>query len=113
MESLANVVAISGGTGTVAATINFANVVCKVFKLPLDIAQNRLIAMIKNPEQLFYHNLRYSPFAISADVSQTTVARTPFVGNIVGLYFVKRPSGSLTQDSAYQFTAILNFALVN
>ena len=30
MEPLANIAALSGGTGTAAATINFCNVVCKV-----------------------------------------------------------------------------------
>ena len=38
---------------------------------------------------------------------------TPFVGNIVGLFFVIRPVASLTQDSAYQFTDISNFAILD
>ena len=37
---------------------------------------------------------------------------TPFVGNIIGLFFVVCPVASLTQDSAYRFTAITNFALL-
>ena len=46
-------------------------------------------------------------------MSQTTVVLTPFVGNIVGLFFVIRPVAWLSQDSAYQFTAISNFALLD
>ena len=30
MDQLENIIALSGGTGTAAATINHANVVCKV-----------------------------------------------------------------------------------
>ena len=68
-NQLANVIALSGGTGTAAATINFCNVVCKVLKLPSDIASNRLLAMSKNAEQTFYYNLRYSLFAVNSGVS--------------------------------------------
>ena len=55
---LTNVVALSCGTGTAAATINFAYVVCKVLKIPSDIASDRLDAMVKNPEQSFYHSFK-------------------------------------------------------
>ena len=41
MNQLANVIALSGGTGTAATSINFANVVCKGLKLPSDISSNR------------------------------------------------------------------------
>ena len=53
MDNLANVITLSGGTGTAAATINYANIVCKVLKLLLDIASNRLIAMTKKQSKHF------------------------------------------------------------
>ena len=40
-------IALSCGTGAAAATINYANAVCKALKLPSDIACNRLIAISK------------------------------------------------------------------
>ena len=46
-------------------------------------------------------------------MSQTTIVPTPFVGNTVGLFFVVRPVASLTPNSAYQFTAISNFATLD
>ena len=49
----------------------------------------------------------------SSGIKQTTIVLTPFVGNIVGLFFVVRPVASLTQDNAYQFTAIVNFAILD
>jgi hypothetical protein len=113
MDQLANVVNTgSGQTGTPTATIA-ANIVCKVLKLPADIASNRLAAMIKKPEQSIYHNLRYSPFAISSGVSSSTIVLTPFVGNVAALFFVIRNADKITKNDAYQFTAITNFALLD
>ena len=113
MDQLSNLITVSGGTGTAAASINFANVICKVTKLPPDIATNRLNAMIKAPEQNVFHNVRWSPYAVNSGVSSTTLVLSPFVGNIVGLFFVVRGTSSLTQDNAYQFNAISNFAILD
>ena len=46
-------------------------------------------------------------------VTQTTIVLTPFFGYIAALFFVVRPVALLTQDSAYQFTAISNFAILD
>jgi len=113
METLANLVNQSTLTGTAAATLNSANVIVKVLKLPADIAGNRLNAMIKRPEQSIYHNLRYSPFAVSSGVSSTTIVLTPFVGNIAALFFVIRNADKITKNDAYQFNAITNFAILD
>ena len=51
IDQLVNFIALCGGTGTASATINYAHAVCKVLKLPFDIASNRLIAMGKKAEQ--------------------------------------------------------------
>ena len=53
MDQLANVIALSGATGTAAATINYANAVCKVLKLPYDGSQIRLNAMTKKQNRHF------------------------------------------------------------
>jgi hypothetical protein len=113
MDQLTNLINQSTLTGTGAATLNNANLIVKVLKLPAEIAVNRLNAMIKKPEQSIYHNLRYSPFAVSTGVSSTTIVLTPFVGNIAALFFVIRNADKLTKNDAYQFTAISNFALLD
>ena len=113
-DSLANLVDKSGtGTGTATATLNSANVICKVTKLPSEIAQARLNAMIKSPEHNIFHNIRYSPFAIGSGTSSSTIVLTPFVGNVVILFFVVRPTASLTGDNCYQFTKIKDFAILD
>ena len=113
METIANLINQSTLTGTGSATLNSANVIVKVLKLPADIAGNRLNAMIKRPEQSIYHNLRYSPFAVSSGVSSTTIVLTPFVGNIAALFFVIRNADKITKNDAYQFNAITNFAILD
>jgi hypothetical protein len=113
MDLLANLINQSTLTGTGVATLNNANLIVKVLKLPAEIALNRLNAMIKKPEQTIYHNLRYSPFAVSSGVSSTTIVLTPFVGNIAALFFVIRNADKLTKNDAYQFNAISNFAILD
>ena len=112
MDQLANVVNMSTLTGTVTSTIA-ANIICKVLKLPADVAANRLNAMIKKPEQSIYHNLRYSPFAVNSGVSSTTIILSPFIGNIAAIFFVIRNADKITKNDAYKFTAISNFAILD
>jgi hypothetical protein len=115
METLTNVVQTGSGqtTGTLTGTINSANIICKVLKIPSEIASNRLNQMQKKVEQSFYHNLRYSPFNINSGVTSSTIVLTPFVGNIAALFFVVRSSDKITLNDAYKFTAISNFAILD
>ena len=113
-DSLANLIdKSSAGSGTAAATLNSANVICKVTKLPSEIAQARLSAMVKSPEHNIFHNVRYSPFAISSGTSSSTIILTPFIGNVVALFFVVRKTSELTTDNVYQFTKIKDFAILD
>lgn len=114
LDTLANLVAVSSGTGTAISTLNFANLICKVVKLPSEISLNRISNMQKNPEHNIYHSLRFSPFGnIAANTTTQNFVLTPFVGNIVALFFVIRPVSALTRDEAYQFTAIKDFQLLD
>ena len=49
MDTLANIVLQSTVTETAAETINYANIIIKVIKISIDIAQQRLNAMVENP----------------------------------------------------------------
>jgi hypothetical protein len=114
MDSLANLVDKSAaGTGTAAATLNSANIICKVTKLPSEIASARLNAMIKSPEHNIFHNIRYSPFALASGASNSTIVLTPFVGNVAALFFTVRKTSELTGDNCYQFTKIKDFAILD
>jgi hypothetical protein len=113
MEQLSNIVMTTGLTGTASSSINSANVILKLMKLPAEIATNRYNAMIKSPEHSIFHNVRYSPFNVNSGVSQTTLVLTPFVGNIICLFFVVRNTNALTGNGAFAFTAIKDFAILD
>ena len=82
-------------------------------KLPQEIASNRLALMQKSAEHSIFHNVRYSPFNVNSGVTQTTIVLTPFIGNIVSLFFVVRNSNATTKSDAHTFTAISNFAILD
>ena len=114
VDTLTNVVAVSSGGGTAAATINFANLICKVMKLPTELALSRLQQMNKAPEHNIYHSLRYAPFGgIAANTTTQTFIMTPFVGSVVAIFFVVRPVANLNRDESYQFTPIKDFQLLD
>ena len=99
-------------TGTAVATIQSASIVCKVLRLDINTAQNRLNAMIKKPEHNIYHSLRYAQFGITSGVTSSTVVLTPIVGSVAFLFFTVRNSNALTGDSAFKFNAINNFNIL-
>ena len=59
------------------------------------------------------HNLKYSSFVFNSWISQATIVPTLFVEKIVDLFYVVRPTASITQDSDYLFKAIPNFPLLD
>ena len=69
--------------------------------------------MIKSPEHNIFHSVRYSPFNIASGVANTSLVLSPFVGNVIALFFVVRPTASLTGNNCYQFTAIKDFAILD
>ena len=114
LDTVANLVSVSTATGTAVSTINSANLICKVWKLPSELALTRLQNMIKGPEHNIYHSLRYGVFGgIAASTTSQTFVLTPFVGSVVALFFVVRPTANLTKDDIYQFTPIKDFQLLD
>ena len=82
-------------------------------KLPSEVALNRLALMNKQPEHNIFHNVRYSPFNVNSGVSSTSIVLTPFIGNIVALFFTVRPTTGLTKSAAHSFTAITSFEILD
>jgi hypothetical protein len=113
MDSLSNIVAVSGGTGTAAASINYCNLIAKISRLDLNTASQQLALMNRTPQHNIFHDLRYGTFTVASGVSSTTVVLTPIVGKVAFIFFTVRPSASMTMDSAYQFTAITNFSILD
>ena len=99
-------------TGTAVATINSASIICKVLRLDINTAQNRLNAMVKKPEHNLYHSVRYGQLAINSGVTSSTLVLTPIVGSVAFLFFTVRNSNALTGDNAFKFNAISSFNIL-
>jgi hypothetical protein len=112
-DSLTNIVAVSGGTGTAVATINYVNLIAKISRLDINTSSQQLALMNRSPQHNIFHDLRYGTFNVASGVSSTTVVLTPIVGKVAALFFTIRPTASLTGDSAYQYTAISNFSILD
>lgn len=113
MDSLQNLCAL--GTGLVnsgSASINSANIIAKITRLPPDVASSRLALMSRNPEANLFHNLKYGTFTVQSGVTTTNIVLTPIVGNVAFMAFVVRPTNALVFNSCYQYTAISNYAIV-
>jgi hypothetical protein len=113
MDSLANVVALSGGTGTAVATLNSCNLIAKITRLSSEMVANRSALMTRTPEHSIFHQLRYGTFTVNSGVSSTSIVLTPIVGNVAFIFFVVRTATAMTMDSAFVFNAIKNFAIID
>jgi len=71
----------------------------------------------KQPFHYLFHDLRFGQFTVLNSASSTNLSTqivlTPIVGKVAVLFFVVRPTASLTGNAQTQFTAITNFAILN
>jgi hypothetical protein len=112
MQPLANICNQSTLTGTPVCTINSAQLIARVTRLDSESVANSLAQIARTPKHYLFYETRYATFTVQAGVSSTTLVLTPIVGNVGMLYFVVRPSASLTGNNAFSFTAINNFAML-
>ena len=113
MDTLPNIVNQSSLTGTPVATLNYANLVMKVSRLPHDLLYMRRDQIVQNAEQTKFHELRYGTFTVQSGVTASTLVLTPLVGLVAFLYFTVRPPAALTGNSEYMHTAISNYAILD
>ena len=88
MDTLPNIVNQSSLTGTPVATLNYANLVMKVSRLPHDLLYMRQNQIVQNVEQTKFHELRYGTFTVQSGVTSTTLVLTPLVG-LVAFYILQ------------------------
>jgi len=112
MQPLSNVCNQSTLTGTPVCTINSAQLIARVTRLDANTVSETLTQISKAPRHYLFYETRYATFTVQSGVTSTTLVLTPIVGNVGMLYFVVRPSASLTGNNAFSFTAINNFAIL-
>ena len=115
MDSLANNAV--AGTATVStgptSVINSCNLITRVSRLHSNHVTNRLREISMRHQHYKFNELRYGTFVVASGVSQTSIVLTPIVGHCNYLFFVVRPTASISGDGYYNFTAINNFAILD
>jgi hypothetical protein len=117
MDTLANQVNIGAGSGTAVATINSCNVIAKVSRFDTTTAATQVEMLQKSPFNYLFHDLRFGQFTVLNSAASTNLSTqivlTPIVGKVAVLFFVIRPTASVTGNAQLQFTSITNFAILN
>ena len=75
--------------------------------------QKLLVDMNKVPRHSLFHATRYQSFVIQSGVTTSTLVLTAITGSVHSLYFIVRPTTSLTGSNAYSYTPIKDFYLNN
>ena len=113
MDSLANNAVANGSTGSPISTINSCNAICKLSRMPSHHSLALKQSIASRPHHFKFIELRYGTFVVASGVSSTSIVLTPITGNLHYLFFTVRPTASLTGDSAFSYTAITNFAILD
>ena len=113
MDTFANVQALATGSITSGGTIQAVNAICKVTRLDQETALHRHNDHAISPHHTIFHDCRYFTTTTQASASSVTVILSSIVGNVTALLFTLRPVGSTTGITAFQFTQIKDFAILD
>ena len=117
MDTAVNQINQSTLTGTPVSTINSCNVICKITRMDQATATNTLATVSKTPIHHLYHDLRYGAFTVLNSAASTSltsqIVLTPIVGKVAMLWFVVRPTASVSQAGQLKFTPITSFSLLD
>lgn len=104
---------VTSGTGTATASINSVNLLARVTRhrdSEID-AMKRAIAL--KPQTYRFNDLKQQSFTVNSGVTSTNIVLSAITGPVSYLFFIVRPSASLTGNSAFAFTAISSYELLN
>jgi hypothetical protein len=113
MDTLANNAVANGSTGSPISTLNSCYAICKLSRMPSHHSLSLKQSIVSRPHHYKFTELRYGTFNVASGVSSTSIVLTLITGNIHYLIFTVRPTASLTGDSAFSYTAITNFAILD
>ena len=114
MENLSNIINQGTLIGTPSVTINSVSAIFKVTKYSNELVNSKLMQLSRAPILKTYNTMSYQPAIIPINTSTLTVSLSNFVGlNIQFIYFVIRPSASLTGISAFTLMPVTNFNIIS
>jgi hypothetical protein len=112
VDSLANVADLSTLTAP-SSTLSACNLIADITRIPSDLANQQIALMNRTPFDSIFHDLRYGQFTVNSGITTTNIVLTPIVGKVAGLIFTIRPTASLVNASAFSYTAITSFSILN
>jgi hypothetical protein len=105
---------VTAGTGTAAATINSVNLLTRVTRLrDGEVACIRKSLAAAKALTYRFNDLKQQSYTVNSGVSSTNIVLSAVTGPVSYLIFVVRPVASLTGNSAFAFTALTSFELLN
>ena len=114
MESLSNIINTGTLLGTPIVTINSISALFKVSKYSDELANAKLQQLLRAPILKTYNTISYQPAITPINTSTISVSLSNFVSlHIQFIYFVIRPSASLTGSNAFNLTPITNFNIIS
>ena len=112
MANLADVVCLSGGSGTAVSVINSCTAILKVSKIEPILGQLRLQGMIKSPEHSFFHTTKTTSMSIATGSTTATLTLNT-TGKIAHMWFTVRPITGLTQAGLYTYLPISSMSMTD
>jgi hypothetical protein len=107
------IVNVGGGTGTAVASIQSTSIIARVSKIDDAGISKSLAILTKNPVTSLFHESRYQPLNVNSGTTTTSQILTAITGNVAMLYFIVRPQTGLSGDSAFSFTEIKDWNLLD
>jgi hypothetical protein len=105
---------VTSGTGTATASITSINLLAKVIRL----REKEAVALknemaLKKQLHFKFNDLKQQSITVLSGTTSTSLVLNAITGPVSYLFFVVRPSASLTGNSAFAFTAISQYELMN
>ena len=85
----------------------------RITRLPQEIINQELQAIVKRPNFLRFNECRYQSFTVQSGVSSTSLVLSGLVGKVNSIWFVVRPVSGLTGNNLFSFTEIKDFSILN
>ena len=112
-DTLTNNVNFSGATGTPIVSFNSCNLLARITRLDQSLSQYRLAEMSKMPFSSVSHETKLGTYIINTGTTQSSLILSAITGNVAALFFVVRPTASMSGTGYYTYSPISQFSILD
>jgi len=113
MNNLADLVTTTGTASGTAACALTAVAICKITRLPPQLAQSKLSSLMSRPVSRFFHSTSYGLYTLQGGASNYQIVLSAIVGKVAQLTFVVRKSSEITGENFFKYQKIKDFSILN